>query len=142
MRSPVVVPPVVTGASSPTPRAVLCRDRPERWDDAVDAAGRFAVLVDAFSEEPGVTPPGATGRRAFGSEALKVDGAIFAMQVQGEVVVKLPAARVAELVGAGTCAPFANGRGSPMREWAAVTDPSVDLELTREALAFVRSGRP
>ncbi len=141
MRSPVVVPLVVTGASSPTPRAVLCRDRPGQWDDAVDSAGRFAVLVDAFTEEPGVTPPGAAGRRAFGSETLKVDGAIFAMRVQNELVVKLPAARVAELVGAGTCAPFANGRGSPMREWAAVTDPASDLELASEALAHVRSIR-
>lgn len=108
----------------------------------MDAAGRLTVLVDAFSDAPGVTPPGAAGRRAFGSDALKVDGAIFAMQVQGELVVKLPAGRVAELIGEGTCAPFANGRGSPMREWATVTDPARDLDLAAEALAFVRAGRP
>jgi hypothetical protein len=108
----------------------------------VDAAGRFTVLVDTFSDAPGVTPPGAGGRRSFGSDALKVGGAIFAMQVQGELVVKLPAGRVAELIGEGTCAPFANGRGSPMREWATVTDPARDLDLAAEALAFVRAGRP
>jgi hypothetical protein len=108
----------------------------------VDAADRLAELVDAFADAPGVTPPGATGRRAFGSDALKVDGAIFAMQVQGGLVVKLPAGRVAELVATGVCTPFANGRGSPMREWATVTDPARDLQLATEALAFVRSGRP
>ena len=109
----------------------------------MDAAeGRFAVLVDAFADARGVTPPGATGRRAFGSDALKVDGAIFAMEVQGALVVKLPADRVAELIGEGTCAPFAGGRGSPMREWATVTDPARDLDLAAEALAFVRAGRP
>ncbi|MGY1804284.1 hypothetical protein ACI78T_13490 [Blastococcus sp. SYSU D00922] len=108
----------------------------------MDAAGRFAVLVDALAGAPGVVPPAeGGGRRAFGSEALKVDGSIFAMQVQGGVVVKLPAARVAELIGAGTCAPFANGKGSPMREWATVTDPAADLQLAREALAHVRSPR-
>ena len=111
------------------------------WDDPVDAADRLAVLVGAFADEPGVTPPGAGGRRAFGSDALKVDGAIFAMQVQGALVVKLPAGRVAELIGDGTCAPFANGRGSAMREWATVTDPARDLALAGEALAFVRAGR-
>ena len=107
----------------------------------MDAADRLAVLVDAFADASGVTPPGATGRRAFGSDALKVDGAIFAMQVQGALVVKLPAGRVAELVAGGACTPFANGRGSPMREWATVTDPARDLELAGEALAFVRTGR-
>jgi len=116
-------------------------DRPQGWDVRVDTAGRFAELVDAFADAPGVALPAEGGRRTFGSEALKVDGAIFAMQVQGGVVVKLPAARVAELVGAGTCAPFANGRGSPMREWAAVTDPAADLDLALEALAHVRSLR-
>ena len=72
---------------------------------------------------------------------LDVDGAIFAMQVQGALVVKLPAGRVAELVAGGACTPFANGRGSPMREWATVTDPARDLALAGEALAFVRAGR-
>lgn len=107
----------------------------------MDAGDRFAALVDALSDAPGVTPPGAGGRRGFGSEALTVDGSIFAMQVRDDVVLKLPAARVTELVAAGTCAPFANGRGSPMRQWAAVTDPSRDLDLAREALAHVRSSR-
>ena len=108
----------------------------------MDAADRLAVLVDAFADAPGVTPPGSGGRRAFGSDALKVDGAIFAMQVHGALVVKLPAGRVAALIGEGTCAPFTNGRGSPMREWATVTDPARDLDLATEALAFVRPGGP
>ena len=105
----------------------------------MDAAGRFAVLVDAFTGSPGVTPPDHSGRRGFGSSALKVDGAIFAMLVQDALVLKLPAGRVAELVASGGCAPFRTGRGSPMREWAAVEDPALDLVLGGEALTHVRS---
>ena len=105
----------------------------------MDAAGRFAVLVEAFAGTPGVTPPDPSGRRSFGSSALKVDGAIFAMLVQDSLVVKIPADRVAELVASGSCAPFATGKGSPMREWAAVENPALDLALSGEALDHVRS---
>ena len=107
----------------------------------MDAAARFAALVDAFTDEPGVTLPGEQGRRGFGSDALKVDGAIFAMLVQGSLVLKLPASRVTALVGSGAGEPFATGAGRTMREWAVVLDagPAADLELAREALAHVRS---
>ena len=41
----------------------------------------------------------------------------------------------------GTGTPFANGRGAPMREWVALgPDDAADLDLAREALAFVREG--
>lgn len=107
----------------------------------MDAADRFTALVAAFSDEPGVSPPGAQGHRGFGADALTVDGSIFAMLVKGALVLKLPAGRVAELVGSGAATPFANGTGRPMREWAAVVGPGpeADLELAREALEHVRS---
>ena len=104
----------------------------------MDAPGRFAVLVEAFAGFPGVTPPDPSGRRSFGSSALKVDGAIFAMLVQDSLVVKVSAERVAELVASGSCGPFATGKGSPMREWATIEDPGIDLDLAHEALAHVR----
>ena len=105
----------------------------------MDAEQRFAAVVEALAGEPGVTPPDVPGGRRFGASALKVDGAIFAMLVQGSVVLKLPADRVAALVASGAGRPFAAGNGRPMKEWVACPDPS--LELVREALAFVRSAR-
>ena len=103
----------------------------------MDAAARFAALVDAFAGTPGVQLPGEAGGRRFGADALKVDGSIFAMLVKGALVLKLPATRVAALVGDGDGTPFDSGRGAPMREWVAVTAPARDLALAREALEFV-----
>jgi hypothetical protein len=108
----------------------------------MDAAGRFAALVHAVADEPGVTVPDPAGGRRFGSDALRVDGSIFAMCVQGGLVVKLPAQRVAALVAEGVCGPFRKGADRPMREWATVVDPAQDLPLAREALRFVGSSRP
>ena len=105
-------------------------------------AQRFDQLVEGFAGRPGVTAPGG-GRPRFGSSALKVDGSIFAMLTRGELVVKLPRARVSELVASGAGRPFDAGKGSPMKEWVVVADP--DLEewrvLAEEALAFVGRGR-
>jgi hypothetical protein len=114
-----------------------------RWDRAVDPASRFAVLVEALATRPGVGPPGASGRRGFGSAALTIDGSIFAMVVGGAVVLKLPRHRVEGLVAAGTGLPFAAVNGTPMREWIALDHgtPESDLALAEEAMAFVASRR-
>lgn len=109
----------------------------------MDADERFATLIEAFAGVPGVELPGGSGRRAFGSETLKVDGAIFAMLTGGHLVVKLPRARVAGLIGDGTGAPFDAGKGTPMKEWLTVTgdDEATWRALACEALDFVRSRR-
>jgi hypothetical protein len=109
----------------------------------MDAGRRFAALVEAFDGTPGITLPGEPGGHGFGSGALKVDGSIFAMEVHGALVLKLPEARVGELIGSGAGSPFDSGKGRPMREWVALawTDPDADLPLAREALAHVRSRR-
>ena len=107
----------------------------------VDAEARFAALVDALGDAPGVTTRDRTGGRRFGAEALKVGGSIFAMCSLGQLVVKLPRDRVDALVADGVCGPFDAGKGRPMREWATVTDPAQDGALAREALDFVRSSR-
>jgi hypothetical protein len=108
----------------------------------VDAADRLTALVDALAGEPDVTLPDTTAPRRFGSQALKVDGAAFAMVVRGALVLKLPGDRVAELLADGRGGPF-GGRGRPYREWVALADgePATDLPLAREALAFARSRR-
>ncbi len=108
----------------------------------MDAADRLTALVDAMAGEPDVTLPDTTAPRRFGSRALKVDGAAFAMAVRGALVLKLPEDRVAALLADGRGGPF-GGRGRPYREWVALADgePATDLPLAREALAFARSRR-
>ena len=98
---------------------------------------RFAELVDELLELPGVTPPGAG--RGFGSSALRAGGRIFAMLAHDRLVVKLPAARVDELVAAGLGVRFDGNKGVPMKEWFSL-DPDAQLswrQLAEEALVFV-----
>ena len=108
----------------------------------MDAEERFAALTEEFAGVPGVELPGASGSRRFGSQALKVNGSIFAMVTGGRLVVKLPKHRVDALIAEGTGAPFDSGRGRPMKEWLAVgvDDDRTWLALAQEALAFVGSG--
>jgi TfoX/Sxy family transcriptional regulator of competence genes len=104
-----------------------------------DAEQLFADLAEQFAGEQGVELPGEGSPRRFGSDALTVNGSIFAMLTRGELVVKLPAARVAELVANGGGVPFTAGKGRAMREWVVVTgdDPQEWRELACEALRFV-----
>jgi TfoX/Sxy family transcriptional regulator of competence genes len=108
-------------------------------------AQRFARLVDELAGQPGVEPPGGPGQRGFGSDALKVNGTIFAMVSHGRLVVKLPRDRVAALIKDATGAGFDAGKGRPMKEWLTVlTDDEATWRwLAAEALAFVaaRTGR-
>ena len=102
-----------------------------------DADGRFDDLVAEFVGRDGVVPPGATA--GFGNGSLRVDGRIFAMLVGGRLVVKLPAARVSELVDAGEGIRFDANKGTPMKEWLAL-DPASPFEwaqLAEEAYRFV-----
>jgi len=73
----------------------------------------------------------------FGENAQKVKGKIYAMQVRGRLVVKLPKERVAKLVAAGEAEPFDPGHGRLMKEWAVILRDDDGGELAREARAFV-----
>ena len=109
----------------------------------MESEARFAALVQEFAACADVEVPGESSRRRFGSDALKVNGSIFAMLTGGRLVVKLPRDRVDALIGSGTGAPFENGKGRPMKEWLTVAhdDDETWSTLTREALDFVRSRR-
>lgn len=104
---------------------------------------RFAALVAEFEERDGVTHA-ADGdgqrRRGFGSNALMVQGRIFAMVSGGRLVVKVPRARVDELVADGEGERFdPRKNGRVMREWF-VLDPDGGLDwsaLAEEAWRFV-----
>lgn len=73
----------------------------------MDEAERFESVVRAFSRRRSVT----TGRM-FGSPGLKRDGKTFAMLVKGRLVVKLPRARVEELVVAGAASTSTRATGA------------------------------
>ena len=97
------------------------------------------MLVDELIGLDGVTPP--AGGSGFGRGSLRYRGKIFAMLVRGRLVVKLPEARVAELITAGEGAAFEANKGTPMREWFSLDPESVAdwLSLASEALDFARS---
>jgi hypothetical protein len=102
---------------------------------------RYAALVTRMLREPDVTfgADNASSRRAFGADALKVDGRIFAMVARGRLVVKLPRGRVDALVAAGEGDLFGPGHGRLMKEWLAL-DPGSDQDwdaLANEALIYV-----
>lgn len=101
-------------------------DVPQVWEQ----------LVAAFAGARRVT----RGGRGFGAGALKVDGRIFAMVTPGgQLVFKLPAVRIRELLDNGEATAFASG-GRTLKEWCVMTNlrASACLELADEALQFVR----
>lgn len=111
--------------------AMLAVARARGAGGAVDA---FRAIREALAGEPGVTS--GTG---FGtSPGLRLDGRIFAMVSHDRLVLKLPAARVRELVEAGAGEPFDAGKGRPMRAWICVAPAALGdaLELAREAFVF------
>lgn len=65
--------------------------------------------------------PGVTGSTMMGLPCLRLSGAFFAAwdRRTGDLLVKLPAARVTDLVDAGRAHPFAPA-GRRFREWASV----------------------
>ncbi|KAB8141213.1 TfoX/Sxy family protein [Chloroflexia bacterium SDU3-3] len=105
---------------------------------------RFSQLAELFSAYPEVRGPAeALMRPMFGCTAqLRVGDKIFAMLVDGRLVLKLPRDQVAALVAAGEAEPFRNGRGQPMKEWASIT-PHAQADwaaLAHQAMAFVAPG--
>ena len=100
---------------------------------------RFARLVGEFAGYPGVEVPSQSGGRRFGSDALKVNGSIFAMVRNGRLVLKLPSDRVRNLIESGTAVSFDSGKGRPMKEWLTLVDDDEEtwIALAREALNFV-----
>lgn len=106
--------------------------------DESDTERAFQKLVKALTKADASIQPPEPSRRAFGSNALKVDGKIFAMLVRGSLVLKLPKTRVAELINAGIGGTFDAGKGKPMKEWVTILAvPAKWAGLAREARQFV-----
>ena len=71
----------------------------------------FGAAVEEFTKDPRVTYD-----MLMTSWGLTVDGRIFAMMVEGALVLKLPRARVDTLATDGQGRPFAGGRADH-EEW-------------------------
>ena len=77
--------------------------------------------------------------RMMSATGIKIGGRFFAMVVRGELVVKLPAARVDELEASGTGRRFDPGHGRPMKEWIGLQPPdeAACMAYMAEARGFV-----
>jgi hypothetical protein len=114
----------------------------ERFDDLVaELLGTEGVTppVSELASEPSNTAQPGGG---FGRSALRYRNRIFAMLVRGRLVVKLPKARVTELVAAGDGVHFDANKGTPMKEWLSLDPASAHPwpALAREALGFAGHG--
>jgi TfoX/Sxy family transcriptional regulator of competence genes len=104
---------------------------------------RFAAIVEALRDLPGVTPPSddIQSRRRFGSSELKVYNKIFAMLARDRLVVKLPRSRVDALIASGEGDVFdPRKNGQIMKEWVMIAPTCQQeewLALAREAMQFV-----
>jgi hypothetical protein len=81
----------------------------------------------------------ASPSKGFGSNALKVNGKIFASLTKGRLLLKLPEARVDALVKSKKAVRFSTGVGRVKKEWLTVA-PSTKREwlaLAEEARAYV-----
>lgn len=68
---------------------------------------------------------------------LHVRGRLFAYLDDDVLVVDLPRARAADLVGRGVASPVAAGRAEPKGDWVGVADAEDWPELAAEAHQFV-----
>lgn len=96
--------------------------------------GDFASIVTALSHLPRVSVG-----RMLGSTGLKVGAKVFAMEVNGELVVKLDPARAARLREGRVAKAFDPGHGRPMKQWVSVP-PTAKIDwvaLAREAMTYV-----
>lgn len=86
--------------------------------------------------------PGDEEGRMLRSPGLKTEGRFYAFATATDLVVKLPAARVTELIDSGLGLPCSPRPGRPMREWVRLPAPDEDscLAYVLEARAFVVTG--
>ena len=80
-----------------------------------------------------------TAGKMFGSAGLRTGTKFFAIWWHEQLVVKLPAARLTELVDAAQAQPFEPMEGRRMNGWIVLGEDVDWAPLTEEARAFVES---
>lgn len=97
-------------------------------------------MFEAVAERLVAANPSLETAKMFGSTGLRTESGKFAgFARRDELVVKLPADRVGELLESGEGSVFDAGRGRPMKEWV-VLHPADEAAVERyllEARAFV-----
>jgi hypothetical protein len=100
-----------------------------------------AEFVQALFDRAAERFDGVERGRMLASTGLKdtAAGRFFAFVSKGEIVVKLPADRVEELITSGKGRPFDAGKGRPMKEWVRLgaADEAVCMAYMNEARHFV-----
>ena len=103
------------------------------------AQARFAKLADQLGRAEGTSGP---RRQGFGSKSLFAGRKMFAiLDGTGALVLKLPPARVAQLILDGTGGPWHPGKGAPLKEYLAVglDHQAKWLALAKEARTYISS---
>ncbi|MCA0146128.1 TfoX/Sxy family protein [Blastococcus sp. LR1] len=95
----------------------------DNWED----------LVDRFAD--GVVTRGTM----FGCSGLRTGRKFFTIRWHEQLVLKLPPARLTELVEAGAAAPFEPMKGRRMNGWVVLTGSADPAPLVEEAREFVTS---
>jgi hypothetical protein len=95
----------------------------------------MSAALAAFAAVLELHPDDEEGRM-LRSPGLRTGGRFYAFTSGDEVIVKLPAARVADLVASGAGQPCSPRPGRPMREWVRLPAPDC-LPYVLEARAFV-----
>ena len=97
-----------------------------------------AELFQRVSERLLADDPGLERSRMFASDGLKTHGKFFAFQRGDDLVLKVPAERVRELISAGPGRPFESGN-RVMKEWVVVrpADEPACAAYLEEARSFV-----
>jgi hypothetical protein len=88
-------------------------------DEAPSSDEAAQELFDDLAAEH-LAAPEVSLKRVFRTESLMVHGKIFAMVSDGRLVVKVPAAQAAEIVGAGEGVSFEPRPGRLAKEWICV----------------------
>jgi len=98
-------------------------------------------VTEALFERAAERFDGVEQGRMLASTGLKdaATGKFFAFVARGELVVKLPADRVADLIASGAGGVFDAGKGRPMKEWVRLSpaDEAACAGYMAEARAFV-----
>jgi hypothetical protein len=101
------------------------------------AAERFARLAEVMAPADGAI---SAHRKGFGTRSMFVGKKMFGvLDGSGALVVKLPPARVQELIASGVGAPWHPGTGTPLKEYVAIgfDRQAKWLALAREARAYM-----